>query len=998
MRKQMKYTRFISLSIAWLFALGFSFGALAIEPEPEITDPLFDFHGRESGLSNLSVSSVVQDRYGFLWFGTQGGLNRYNGREMVVYRNDPFESEGLVHNLIQTMLYDSENHELWVGTYQGISRLLIEEGTFVNYTVEENGLSNPVIIVMAIDAAGDLWAGTLDGLNRIDRETGKITTYEVPGDVVRSLYLASDDSMYLGGYEGLYEVTDDRIEKVEVPLPSPNVMTIDEFEQGVLTLGLWGGGVSRLTLETMSLETVALADDRVYGVEKTADDSLWVGTWGGGLFRVKADGSIDHYPGDADQSGYGHPVGYALFEDNTGILWIGTNGGGLYSVNPRKQHFTLLTNDPEDPESLPKGKVNALFEGNDGALWITVYNSGLHRYDLASHRFDHFRHDPADPLSLPSDQVTAISRWKGQMLVGTNAGIAAYDPTEQQFDRWDILPQGTLVYALAPDREGGLWIGTYHQGAYYYTPDQELVQYALSEDADHPLSDNLVYSLLIDSRDRVWIGTNNGLNRIDPGKSEVRVYRRNGDDRTQLANNTIRYLYEDQEGIIWIGMVGGGLAKYEESQDRFVNFTERDGLSSNVVTGIVEDGQGALWMATHNGLSVLADEESHFFKLSAVDGIGGEEFTGGALRFRDEFLVFGASHGVTILPSDVNRTDPVKPLLYITDVRTFQESVNPRRVQLNGEHLVFEPQDNFVGFDFVALDYDSPDQLLYQYRLVGFDEEWVDAGNRYYASYSNLPPGAYRFEVVAKTVRDVMSDVAYVTFEIKTAWYKSTVAYALYGVLVLIFIYMLFKVREGQLVNRRNTELSELNEQLEKANEQLEMLSTTDVLTGLHNRHYFDTISEELLFLAKRSESYFTLLMIDIDGFKQINDRYGHLAGDDYLRDTGEMIRAHLPRGTDFAARYGGDEFVVVLYDTPPEGAKTVADKLLSAGRQIQVKTERVSEQITTTLSIGCDSRVPNPSSTVSDYLRRADEALYRAKQSEDNELVMALEERGEER
>ncbi len=969
--------------IAGLLSVGFAFEGLDTK-----ADPTFDALGKEIGLSNLSVSSIVQDRDGFLWFGTQGGLNRYNGRDMTTFRNDPFVSDGLIHNLIQTMMYDEETHELWIGTYQGISRLDIGESRFINYSVEDNGLSNPVVTAMAFDNSKDIWVGTLDGLNRIDGETNAVETFDVPGDVVRSLYLASDGKLYLGSYKGLYEVIEGNLKKVPITLSSPNVMTIDEFDGGVLTLGLWGGSLTQVDLRTYATETIALSDDRIYAVEETDAGALWVGTWGGGLFRIGSEGTVDHYPGNRE-NGYGHPVAYALYEDASGILWIGSNGGGLYSINPRKQNYTILKNDPEVPNSLPMGKVNALYEDSEGYLWIAVYNSGLHRYDPLSGLLQRFQYDAGDDRSLPSDQVTVILEWKGQMLVGTNKGLASYNPQSMDFEKLPFVPEETLVYALAKDKQDGLWIGTYHQGAFYYSPQGRLSQYAAGEEADYPLSDNLVYSILVDSHDRVWIGTNNGLNRVEPSNHSVQQYRRNGDDRAQLANNTIRSLYQDSEENIWIGMVGGGLARYVEKTNQFVSFTEADGLSGNVVTGILEDEQRSLWLATHNGLTVLPDEGNTPFRLTTEDGIGGEEFTGGALRYREEYLVFGGNHGVTFIPHGLARTNPIKPMLYITDVRTYDESVSPDRVRLNGEHMVFAPEENSLGFDFVALDYDSPDKLHYRYRLIGLDEEWINAGTRYYASYSNLPPGHYRFEVAARTVHDVVSDTAFVSFEIASPWYSTPAAYLIYIILASLLAFMLFKVREGRLIHQRNAELSQLNERLEKANAQLEMLSTTDMLTGLFNRHYFDTIAEELLFLARRSQSYFSLLMIDIDGFKRINDTYGHLAGDDYLRDVGEMIQADLPRSTDFAARYGGDEFVVVLYDTPPKGAMRVAEKLMKGGEQIAVRTEKSSERITTSLSIGCDSRIPDQHATVKGYLNRADQALYKAKSDPTNKVII---------
>ena len=167
------------------------------------TTPTFEHLDRRSGLSNLSVSSIIQDKDGFIWFATQGGLNCYDGRTFKVYSNDPFDAERLIHNLIQTMAYDEENHELWIGTYQGISRYDIANDVFINYSVDKDGLSNPVVVTFEKDDQGNMWVGTLDGLNKIDIKTGVINTYEVPGKVVRDLKWDAKGKLWIGSYEGL---------------------------------------------------------------------------------------------------------------------------------------------------------------------------------------------------------------------------------------------------------------------------------------------------------------------------------------------------------------------------------------------------------------------------------------------------------------------------------------------------------------------------------------------------------------------------------------------------------------------------------------------------------------------------------------------------------------------------------------------------------------------------------------------------------------------------
>jgi len=260
---------------------------------------------REDGLSNLSVSEMVQDGKGFLWFATQGGLNRYDGRTVQVFRHDPFDPNTLPHDLVQTVYYQRSQERLWVGTYNGLSSFSLEEGTFTNYPAGEGGISNSVIIAIAEDDYGMIWVGTLRGLNRLNPATGEVKQIEVPGGVVRDITRDAAGVLWVGTYEGLFRVDPPKppaspgpLKPVEIDLPSKAVMTIREAAPGVIQLGCWGGGI--VTYDTASGQSslMELGDNRIYTMTETRDGILWVGTWGAGLFAVEPSGEVTHFTGD----------------------------------------------------------------------------------------------------------------------------------------------------------------------------------------------------------------------------------------------------------------------------------------------------------------------------------------------------------------------------------------------------------------------------------------------------------------------------------------------------------------------------------------------------------------------------------------------------------------------------------------------------------------------------------------------------------------------------
>jgi len=985
----LKRILFVSLIIMSL-ALLFSYKCYAESFIKESTNLSFELIDRDSGLSNLSVSSIIQDKYGFLWFGTQSGLNCFDGRKMKIIRNNPFEDDGLVHNLIQTMYYDEENHELWLGTYQGVSRYSISKKEFVNYTVEKDGLSNAVVIAINKDDEGSIWLGTMDGLNKLDPQTGTIKTYDVPEKVVRDLKFDSTGRLLIGSYDGLlyFNYDLDRIENLELDLPTSYVMTVQEFEEGTLTMGLWDGGVVEVDVDMQHLRVRNYTDNRVYSLTQTDDGTQWVGTWGGGLFAVETNGNVHHFTGDGGTQSLVHPVVYSLYQDDTGILWIGTNGGGINKVNPRKSNYVILKYDSEDPDSLSQGKVNKIFKDSDSNVWFGIYNNGLNYYNPRNKEIVKFTEDEKNPKGLNNNQVMDfLEEENKKLLLGTSEGLTYYDMVTKTFNETSILPEDTMVYALERGENSEIWIGTYRNGVYRYNSLSGVITKYENNEKDHFLSDNLVYDVLYDSKKRVWVATNNGLNVLHPGEQEFEIYKRTPDDYNQLSSNTIKVLFEDSKGRIWIGTVGGGIALYNEENNTFTSYTENEGMSSNIVMGILEGGDGRIWASTQSGISIIKPENGDVFTLSPDDGIGGWEFNSGHMKDQNGMLLFGGVHGITSIPSKYENTNMEPPRVYITEVDVLQNPIDENEIFFNDKTIHFKSSDSLVGFKFVALDYDSPDKVRFTYKMVGFDEDWIYSGTRDYITYTRLPAGNYELLVKAETAKNIESEIVNVKIIVDASWYETKLAYSLYAIGVLFLILIAFKIREAQLIDQKNSELGIINKKLEVANVDLEKLSTKDSLTGLFNRRYFDMILEEQINLASRSNSNITLIMLDIDDFKAINDNYGHVAGDYYLKDISEMISEVLPRSTDFVARYGGDEFGIVLYDTDVQGALIVAEDVKKSVSKVKVRPEYEPKEAVSTVSMGVVSMIPDSKMTPKILIEASDDALYQAKLEGKNKI-----------
>lgn len=948
---------------------------------------IFEYINREDGLSNLSVSSVIQDKYGFLWFGTQGGLNHYNGRTFEVLRHNPLQEDGLIHNLIQTMYYDEENHELWIGTYQGISRYIISENRFVNFTVENHQLSNPIVSAITKDNNGDMWFGTMSGLNRLASKNDTFTQYEVPGDIVRALLVDSKGDLVIGTHEGLgyFDYEENEVVIKELDLPSDQVMVVKEFDPGIITLGLWDGGVIELETATNIFVHKSFANNNVCSLMRTSEGELWVGTWGGGLFIKTLEGDIINFENDGKVNTLSHNVVYSIFQDDSDIIWLGTNGGGINKINPRRYNFVDMTYDPADEQSLSQGKINTAIEDSNGDLWIAIDNNGLNRYNSATHLMDKYRDDSEDKEPLPDNQINVFYEDDDKLLIGSNTGLARYDEETDTFIPYKGIPEGTIINAIEGIGEDELWLGTYNNGIYIYDLNTKTYKTITADDPQHPIADNLIYDIYKDTQGRLWIGTNNGLNVWDMSNEIFETYKKEQGNYDALASNTIRSIYEDSSGRIWLSTVDGGVSYYAEDQGDFVTYTEEDGMPSNTVIGVAEDSAGTIWCATENGIATIRTDSNEIFYLTPDDGIGGWEFSSEVIETSDDSLIFGGVHGITHIPEGFINSPSPEPRVYIIDVELFHEPIDSSRQFFNDAVLEFGPDDSYLEFKVAALDYDSPSETKFSYKLEGFDDVWVNAGTRDYISYSNLPAGDYELMIMAETARNVVTEPVSLKFKIATAWYRTIYAYIAYLILALLLVYSMFKLREASVLQIRNSELAVINGKLEDANVNLEQLSTRDALTNLFNRRYFDVMFANYLKLSIRGNTHLSLIMIDLDDFKKVNDNFGHIAGDLLMTDVAEKLDHMMDRATDFVARYGGDELVIVLYDTEMEATLHIADRIATSVRSVQVREIYASDPYFVTVSVGVVCETPKPNSLARDYIDAADRALYRSKESGKN-------------
>jgi two-component system sensor histidine kinase ChiS len=757
-------------------------------PDPgQISDEniRFDHVSIEDGLSQSVVLSILQDSKGFIWLGTQDGLNRYDGYDFTVYKNDLENDSSLSNGFVWAIIEDRAGM-LWIGTNGGgLNRFNRQTGVFDHYRNDPQdpySLSHDVIDALLEDREGVLWIGTLGGgLNRFDRESGQFIRYlndpedplSISSNSVTWIFEDHEGVLWIGTIDsGLnrFDRETGQFHRYQNDPQDPtslggnNVDTILEDGTGRLWIGCNGGGLNRFDPQTEGFiryqndpeDPNSLSDNAIVSLFVDHRGTLWIGTDGGGLNRFDMDSEqftiLKNDPYDPQSINNDHV--YSIYEDRGGVLWFGTFGGGFNRYDPEKRKFTLYQNDPNNPQSLNSNSIWSIYEDNQGLLWISTFGGGLNRFDRKTGEWRHYVNDPSNPNSISTNDImTVYEDRQGYLWVGTvNGGLNRFDRKTETFTQYPDFP---WVISIYEDPSGLLWVGTL-SGLAAFDPRSMEVQFYLHDDQDpNSLSDNGIASFYVDNDGGYWIGTfTGGLNRFDPETQHFIHYQPDPDDPQSISNDTILSIRQDHQGIFWIG-TSGGLNKLNPQTETFSNYREKDGLPNDFVYGILEDDQGNLWLSTNNGISKFDPSNETFRNYNVSDGLQSNEFNQGAY-FKNERgeMFFGGINGLNVFYPDQVTDNAYIPPIVITKFQLFNEPVeigedSPLQKPIEEtEEIRLSYRDDFFSFEFASLHYSSPQENQYAYRMEGLDKDWNYVGTRRFAGYTSVPPGDYTFHVI----------------------------------------------------------------------------------------------------------------------------------------------------------------------------------------------------------------------------------------------------------
>lgn len=823
------------------------------------------------GLSQSVVNCVFQDSRGFLWIGTQNGLNRFDGEAFDVYCYNPFDSSSISNNWIYAITEDLDGN-LWIGTKGGLNKYLFKQNKFQHLDYQTDYLHD--VTSYCYDnvclSNGTILINTPPVISFYDPATENFTHFQSQlsydgsvKDVKLPILEDRDGKIWVGTTTGIcnfslqteafnyfpfINANDDQLENV-------NVTALYQDKKGMLWVGTTSGLYHyNLKVECFEEAQFKLHLAEIFSFENTfirtiledKNGNLIVGTEGNGLYVFSGFSdkqlSIQNYT--SENSTIGHNIIQSLMIDRSENLWIGTLQG-ISKTDLKKKKFALYRkyNSPNSIDLL--GNVIAsLYKNEDGVLWVGNWGQGLNLFNREAKTVEHFSTQGLGNHYIPNDFIHVIFKdSQHRIWLGTRDGILIYDKPSNCFvPYYDYFKNTKLpafhhdrINSIIQDKASNYWIGT-QNGLYRInlaTLEIEVFQKELDE--KHQLSANLIYSLLEDSEGLIWIATVSGLDRYDPTTGKIEHFRKG---RDALSGDLIISLCEDREGDIWIG-TSTYANRYNKKDSTFTYYSSEQGLPSNNIFEILKDKNNELWFTTGKGLCRFDEQQNFFRTFTLEDGLQSLEFNIRAAYACDdgELLIGGMNGFNSFYPDSIAKNPFVPNLAFTTFYKTkggIKEVVNlAQSTTVKLDHKI-----NSFTIEFAALEYTNPKKNNYAYKMVGISDEWIEIGNRRFVPFFALPPGEYTFVVKGSNNDGVWNnDGISIGIIVMPPWWKSIYAYLVYLAVIVLLVIGFISVRERKLkqdkmilekkVLERTNKIEEQKQLIISQNQELKELNVT---------------------------------------------------------------------------------------------------------------------------------------------------------------------------
>lgn len=774
-------------------------------------DLLKNFLTVDDGLSHNEVTAIVQDHDGFIWIGTRGGLNRYDGYEFKIFNQVPGDTNSLVNPSIESLFVDKKGN-IWIGTKSGgVSKFNPDTHQFTNiiydYQHENSILPDSRVISFFEGEDEKIWMGTWgEGFIIYDEKSSEAEKF-MPGVMVNAICRSTDNRYWIAtSFNGLYEFIPETGELLHRTEDFRAQQIVEDRKRNVL----WISGDKLIKYDLRNNKSVSYPKNS-HSINLSSEGTIWLGTWGAGLYRFNPEEEefqkFSIYPETFISKNKDYDAVLYIFEDRDKNTWLGTNGGGLCVLTP-KLEFHSVGYHPDNDKGLINTRVMSVVDDSKGNLWIGTIGSGL----IWSPDRKNFYQVPCK--KNPRQDFFVIKYIfednSNRIWTGTNTGCYLVEfrngkpeliKVQEIFKEFPDIGQGVSFL----DFENQFWYGTLDDGLFVLDKKNNYrlsKRFSFDNTASGELKSDRISFQMKDSKNRIWLGTYNGLHIYNAKESTIHVAEHYFEISGNFTGNIITCMEEDQFGNIWIGTPNGLNKLIETGQNKFRvdYFTEKEGLASNFVKGISHDSDGNIWVSTSTSISMFNVKTSTFINFNERDGIKGKNFTEASVfRNKKGELFFGGDFGITYF-----RPENIKPLQkenipIFTDFKIFNRHVDVgqkfgQRVIL--KKLISHVQEiyipyNFNNFEiqFSALDFASMGGNSYKYMLENLDNEWQNLGKRRFVNFINLKPGEYILKVKSTNNHSIWSDEsASIKIHILPPFWQTWYALLFYIIIVICIV------------------------------------------------------------------------------------------------------------------------------------------------------------------------------------------------------------------
>lgn len=800
----------------------------------------------ENGLSSNTVWCVVQDNDGLMWFGTNDGLNKYDGYNFTTYRQKSDDTLSLSNNRIIDLLV-AEDGNLWIGTADGLNCYVKDKDEFQRF--QPLAFEFHYVRCLTQDKQGRLWVGTSDGLYQFDT---KAATYVSNGSIADKPYAFLDKNitnviednnlnLWICTTEGLYVLKNGTLSNASTLATHPIFSSIEQFrdvhqdakdqywiatesiDHGVYIFDSNFNFIREYTNIVDQKEL--LAGNRIRIVRQLSGGNIWMGTYDGLSVYDSENAVFQNYKSyKFDPNSLSHNSVRDIFEDRDGGIWLATYSGGINYFHPAFQQFKHVKEEIVKENSLSHNLVSGFAQDNKGNLWIGTEN-GLNLFDRSKNTFTNFFRAQFGEGLLDNAIKTIALDQKNNLWIGSQTGLSFFDISNKKFQHFvhDPLKETSIAYghvhSIYQDQPGHIWIGTNGGGLNRFNPENNSFErFGEIENEPNAVVNSHVNTIVEENNERLWIGTEAGLELFDTRKGLFTRSQMKEDGVFQsLSGINILNLYWEDEGNLWIGTHGDGLFIYNTRAGEIYRIDDQVGLPNNTVNGILEDDSGNFWISTNHGMSKLirpengwsAFNKTHIVNFNVTDGLQGSQFyPNSTFKSQDGQLYFGGNNGYNSFYAEHVQHSNLQPDVVFTDIRfqddrTDQYDKNDKGVWSVGIDtiLIDYSQSNF-SVEFAALNYFDPQQTVYEYKLEPDDKDWISLGNQRVVNFAKLQPGDYIFKV--KASNNSLSwgdDYSQLSITITPPYWRTGWAYFIYLCLIsgLLYLFFIIATQYGKL-------------------------------------------------------------------------------------------------------------------------------------------------------------------------------------------------------